>query len=180
MRSAIRADRLLPGRSCTTAQLSDISRPGDTFSVMHHRQHLLGPRGASRCGWLQPAAARRASLSTHAHVPSAVNDSAVDVHEDRATTTDAPAQTGQPAVVEQHWDWKYSSRIRYYQAGSTGPPLLLVHGFGVGAYHYERNIPFLAQHFRVWSVDLLGQGEALTLSKQWDLGHAVLHWQGCS
>ncbi len=49
---------------------------------------------------------------------------------------------------------------RYLRAGTQGPALLLVHGFGVAAWHYERNLPGLAQHFQVYAIDLLGQGEA--------------------
>ena len=50
-------------------------------------------------------------------------------------------------------------RIRYFQAGEKGPCLLLLHGFGVGAYHWERNIKELSQSCRVFAVDVLGQGE---------------------
>jgi hypothetical protein len=37
------------------------------------------------------------------------------------------------------------------RAGRSGPPLLLVHGFGVGAYHFDRNIPELARTHQVGS-----------------------------
>jgi pimeloyl-ACP methyl ester carboxylesterase len=50
--------------------------------------------------------------------------------------------------------------VRYFEAGSAGPALLMVHGFGVGAYHYEQQLQQLSkQQFRVFSIDLLGQGE---------------------
>ncbi len=51
------------------------------------------------------------------------------------------------------------NRIRYFQAGTKGPPLLLLHGFGVGAFHYERNIEALSKSCCVFAVDVLGQGE---------------------
>jgi pimeloyl-ACP methyl ester carboxylesterase len=51
-------------------------------------------------------------------------------------------------------------RIRYFTAGTSGPPLLLLHGFGVGAYHYERNIDELSKTCRVFAVDVLGQGSS--------------------
>lgn len=41
-------------------------------------------------------------------------------------------------------------------AGSTGPPVLLIHGFGASAYHWRYNIPFLAKNHRVYAIDLLG------------------------
>ena len=50
--------------------------------------------------------------------------------------------------------------MQYYKAGgSEGPALLMVHGFGVGGYHYDKNMNPLAAQYRVWAVDLLGQGE---------------------
>lgn len=46
---------------------------------------------------------------------------------------------------------------RYYQAGE-GPPLLLIHGAGMSADVWLRNIPFLASKFTVFAPDLLGHG----------------------
>lgn len=47
------------------------------------------------------------------------------------------------------YDWKWGSKISCVRAGRSGPPLLLCHGFGVGSYHFDRNIPVLAQNHRV-------------------------------
>ncbi|KAI8465207.1 MAG: Alpha/Beta hydrolase protein [Monoraphidium minutum] len=65
---------------------------------------------------------------------------------------------GAPVFHEGHYEWRWGSRIRYYSAGDSGPPLLLVHGFGVGGYHFDRNFAQLSRHFRVFALDLLGQG----------------------
>lgn len=46
---------------------------------------------------------------------------------------------------------------RYYQAGS-GFPVLLVHGVGVAADAWIKNIDPLAEHFAVYAPDLLGSG----------------------
>jgi pimeloyl-ACP methyl ester carboxylesterase len=63
-------------------------------------------------------------------------------------------------------DWPArNARIHFVAAGSSGPPLLLVHGFGVGGYHFERNLPALARRHRVWAVDLLGQGAPSLLAR---------------
>jgi hypothetical protein len=48
-----------------------------------------------------------------------------------------------------YYEWKWGSKINYVRAGRSGPPLLLCHGFGVGSYHFDRNIPVLAQDHRV-------------------------------
>lgn len=68
-------------------------------------------------------------------------------------------------VEEHYWNWtrpgsSLESRIRYFTAGTSGPLLLLLHGFGVGAYHYERNIDELSKSCRVFAVDVLGQGSS--------------------
>jgi hypothetical protein len=53
-------------------------------------------------------------------------------------------------------DWKWGSKVSYVRAGRSGPPLLLVHGFGVGAYHFDRNIPELARTHQVGSSSTSG------------------------
>lgn len=50
--------------------------------------------------------------------------------------------------------------IHYEQKGENGPPLLLVPGFGVGVFHYRRNIEELSKDHRVYALDLLGQGRS--------------------
>lgn len=55
------------------------------------------------------------------------------------------------------WEWA-GHNIHYVQAGSEGPPVLLIHGFGASAYHWRYNIPFLAKKHRVYAIDLLGFG----------------------
>ena len=62
-------------------------------------------------------------------------------------------------IKSNFYRWKHNWDIHYVSAGATGPPVLLVPGFGVGTFHFERNIETLAmQGFRVYSFDLLGQG----------------------
>jgi len=68
--------------------------------------------------------------------------------------------SGQQHVEEHFWEWRWRSKIRYFKAGSGGPPLLLIHGFGVGAWHFEKNIQELASKYTVYAIDLLGQGSS--------------------
>ena len=56
-------------------------------------------------------------------------------------------------------EWKNGWRIHYRTAGADGPPLVLLTGFGVGGFHYARNIDELAKTHRVWCMDVLGQGK---------------------
>jgi hypothetical protein len=82
--------------------------------------------------------------------------------EDSIWLQDAEALYGEGS----RWvEWQeYKARIHYVRKGSAGPPLLLLHGFGVGGYHFDRNIDHLAKHHRVWAVDLLGQGASWPLA----------------
>ena len=57
------------------------------------------------------------------------------------------------------WNW-HSLPINYQQAGTTGPALVLIHGFGASVGHWRKNIPTLAEHHRVFALDLLGFGKS--------------------
>lgn len=63
-------------------------------------------------------------------------------------------------IEEGSYDWKYGSKIHYLHSGSKGPSILLVHGFGVGSYHFCHNIHALSKNHKVWAVDLLGQNRS--------------------
>lgn len=60
-------------------------------------------------------------------------------------------------VVEGFWNWK-GHTIRYLRCGSSGPPVLLVHGFGANACHWRKNLPIIGQSCTVYAIDLLGYG----------------------
>lgn len=55
------------------------------------------------------------------------------------------------------WNWKGYS-IRYQCAGTSGPALVLVHGFGANSDHWRKNTPILGKSHRVYSIDLIGYG----------------------
>lgn len=44
------------------------------------------------------------------------------------------------------------------RAGTSGTPVVFLHGFGASAYHWRYNIPVLAEKHRVFAMDLLGMG----------------------
>ena len=56
--------------------------------------------------------------------------------------------------------WKSNWNVHYVNVGSSGPPLLLVPGFGVGTFHYDHQLEELSKQYRVFSFDLLGQGQS--------------------
>lgn len=47
---------------------------------------------------------------------------------------------------------------RYWQAGTQGSPVLLLHGIACSVLEWEANLEALAAHHRVFAVDLLGFG----------------------
>jgi len=53
-----------------------------------------------------------------------------------------------------------SVTTRYWATGSTGPPLIFVHGLGQYTENWMYNITALAQHFRVYAPDLAGFGKS--------------------
>ena len=60
-------------------------------------------------------------------------------------------------------------RIYYRVAGAgAGPPLVLVHGYGVSGQMWNRSIPYLAQLRQVYIIDLPGHGRS-KLSGAWRL-----------
>ncbi|KAF8403757.1 hypothetical protein HHK36_011862 [Tetracentron sinense] len=62
------------------------------------------------------------------------------------------------------WEWKPKLTVHYEKSGSENvksPPVLFLPGFGVGSFHYEKQLNDLGREFRVWAVDFLGQGMSL-------------------
>lgn len=77
-----------------------------------------------------------------------------------------------PSIADQWWDWR-SFKIRYRVQGQ-GMPLILIHGFGASIDHWRHNIPALAQHYRVYALDLLGFGH----SEKPKLNYSLELWEG--
>jgi len=66
------------------------------------------------------------------------------------------------ATLPRHWSWQGQS-IGFLEAHPPGHPagistVILIHGFGACSGHWRHNQPTLAEHFRVYALDLLGFG----------------------
>lgn len=62
------------------------------------------------------------------------------------------------------WEWKPKLTVHYEQSGVENvgaPAVLFLPGFGVGTFHYEKQLKDLGREYRVWTLDFLGQGMSL-------------------
>jgi pimeloyl-ACP methyl ester carboxylesterase len=60
--------------------------------------------------------------------------------------------------------WKPKLNVHYEKAGCENvdsPNVLFLPGFGVGSFHYEKQLMDLGRDYRVWALDFLGQGMSL-------------------
>lgn len=68
------------------------------------------------------------------------------------------------SVTSCSWEWKPKLNVHYEKAGSENvdsPPVLFLPGFGVGSFHYQKQLKDLGRDFRAWAPDFLGQGLSL-------------------
>ena len=75
--------------------------------------------------------------------------------------TATPASPGAPEVTH-HRARVNGTTLHYVAAGTTGSPVLLVHGFPETWWAFQKLIPLLAAHHRVFAVDLRGFGDSDT------------------
>ena len=64
------------------------------------------------------------------------------------------------STQSQIWDWQ-GFPIHYQVAGTTGPAVVLIHGFGASSQHWRRNLTELSQDHRVYAIDLIGFGQSV-------------------
>ncbi|GAV80138.1 Abhydrolase_6 domain-containing protein [Cephalotus follicularis] len=70
------------------------------------------------------------------------------------------------AISSCYWEWKPKFNVYYEKAGcqnANSPPVLFLPGFGVGSFHYEKQLKDLGRDFRVYAIDFLGQGLSLSI-----------------
>ncbi|XP_020254625.1 pheophytinase, chloroplastic isoform X2 [Asparagus officinalis] len=62
------------------------------------------------------------------------------------------------------WEWKPNLTVHYEKSGVKkvgAPNVLFLPGFGVGTFHYEKQLKDLGREYKVWTLDFLGQGMSL-------------------
>ncbi|GAB4828033.1 hypothetical protein Ancab_034946 [Ancistrocladus abbreviatus] len=73
-------------------------------------------------------------------------------------------ECGGAPITSCFWEWKPKLNVHYDKSGCenvNAPAVLFLPGFGVGSFHYEKQLKDLGRDFRVWAVDFLGQGMSL-------------------
>lgn len=73
----------------------------------------------------------------------------------------APIGSSLPGV-EHHLTRLNGAELHFVSAGTTGSPILLVHGFPETWWTFRKLIPLLAETHRVFAVDLRGFGDSST------------------
>lgn len=96
-----------------------------------------------------------------------------------ASATAKPASM--PGVEHGHADVN-GTRLHYVTAGTTGPVILLVHGFPESWWAFRKLMPLLSDGYRVVAVDLRGFGDSAVAGDDFsaavaaeDLYHLIEH-----
>ncbi|BAY44124.1 alpha/beta hydrolase fold protein [Scytonema sp. HK-05] len=86
------------------------------------------------------------------------------------TSTSTPALTS-----TKTWIWQ-GFPICYQTQGTTGPAVILVHGFGASWCHWRKNIPMLADNCRVYAIDLIGFGSSAKPKPGEKIAYTIETW----
>jgi pimeloyl-ACP methyl ester carboxylesterase len=78
-----------------------------------------------------------------------------------------PAGPGLPGITHHHADVN-GTRLHYVAAGTSGSPVLLVHGFPETWRAFRKLIPLLAASHRVFAADLRGFGDSASEPGEYD------------
>ncbi|WOK95544.1 pheophytinase, chloroplastic [Canna indica] len=76
---------------------------------------------------------------------------------------DSNGNPGSP-VSSCFWEWRPKISVHYEKSGSQNvdtPAVLFLPGFGVGSFHFEKQLKDLGRDYRVWALDFVGQGKSL-------------------
>ena len=86
-----------------------------------------------------------------------------------STAPASPATAG----IMHHTAAVNGTELHYVCAGTTGSPIILVHGFPESWWAFRRLIPLLAESHRVFAVDLRGFGDSRVSEDDYDSAAAA-------
>ncbi|MFG1641234.1 alpha/beta fold hydrolase [Amycolatopsis sp. NPDC049252] len=75
--------------------------------------------------------------------------------------------------IDHHRVSLNGTELHYVAAGTSGSPVLLVHGFPETWWVFHKLIPLLGEHHRVFAVDLRGFGDSATAGPEHDSATAA-------
>lgn len=75
--------------------------------------------------------------------------------------------------VEHHRVSLNGTQLHYVSAGTSGSPVMLVHGFPETWWVFHKLIPLLSRHHRVFAPDLRGFGDSATATAEHDSATAA-------
>ncbi|KAI3993428.1 hypothetical protein MKX01_007873 [Papaver californicum] len=152
---SIRKTRLV----CSTNSMSSSSS---------RRDSLQGETSGSLAGSDQYVNCLGEGYSTNYVVGLGTESSTIDDSVKKILIPGLPPQdlSGDPGspISSCFWEWKPKLTVHYEKSGTenaNSPALLLLPGFGVGSFHYEKQLKDLGRQYRVYALDFLGQGMSL-------------------
>jgi pimeloyl-ACP methyl ester carboxylesterase len=86
----------------------------------------------------------------------------------RENLTSIVSDGGKASALSHHEASVNGTELHYVTAGTSGTPILLVHGFPESWWAFREVIPLLAQEHRVIAVDLRGFGDSATADENHD------------
>mmetsp|Transcript_137581 Transcript_137581/g.439617 ORF Transcript_137581/g.439617 Transcript_137581/m.439617 type:complete len:423 (-) Transcript_137581:129-1397(-) len=150
----------LPARSCKSPSAVPVTAVVAAAGLVVVRQH----RGRGRISGRRSSAgvsSRRVAMTLVAEAPAAATEAGLSFEEDH----DGLRRIQYNKDGWSRWTWQGVEGTgpfdcHYVAAGPvTGPPIVLVHGFGASAYHWRYQIPALVeQGYRVYAICLIGFG----------------------
>jgi len=87
-------------------------------------------------------------------------------------STTAPAGATIPGVTHHRADVN-GAQLHFVSAGTSGSPILLIHGWPETWWAFHKVIPMLAATHRVFAVDLRGFGDSSTADGNYDAATAA-------
>jgi len=86
-----------------------------------------------------------------------------------------PSSSKTTLASTKTWIWQ-DFPICYQTQGTTGPSVVLVHGFGASWWHWRKNIPILGENCRVYAIDLIGFGASAKPQPGEKMAYTLENW----